>query len=214
MVDSCSRWKIRSLSPTLLILAKNTLVLEHLWSQGMLMVKGPWDLETSFSSCVRVGTARMLTWREDGSGWCHRGRKDPVMSVWINSGGVNPGSVGSAGIWCELSWLSPPALSWLGLSQLSVCAELVDLESLWNREEGGSWEWWSSGLASAGSAEQRCSGWWGLECSWAPALPFLWEPEGLEWAAAGDLLPAFQEGLSPPNPGNWEENLIPYWGCA
>lgn len=76
-------------------------------------------------------------------------------------------------------------------------------------EEGGSWEWWSSGLASAGPLDLLSKDVQGGGAGNVPEhLPFLFcgsQRAGSE-QLQGDLLPAFQEGLSPPSttkPWRW-----------
>lgn len=84
----------------------------------------------------------------------------------------------------------------MGLSQPSECAEVVHLEV--PLEEGGSWEWWSSGLASAGPLDLLSKDVRGGGAGNVPEhLPFLFcgsQRAGSE-QLQGDLLPAFQEGV-------------------
>lgn len=112
------------------------------------MVKEPWYLETSFSSCVRVVTGRKLSHAE--SRWIRlmpQGKErssdeSEEMSILINSGDVNTWvCVGLQGFGVNCPGFSPlPCPEWVFPDPLHGQSWWT-WKSLWNREVGGAGGW-------------------------------------------------------------------------
>lgn len=87
-VDSCSSWKIRSLFPTFLMLAKSTPGADEA-SVVTGSVNGERALGSGepFQFLCKGWHSKDAQPRGEGidqattAGWCHRGRGDPVMSL-------------------------------------------------------------------------------------------------------------------------------------